>query len=227
MWCRGLYLARLARAVRKHLDSDNAWAQLMSNRKAGSRGEFFRFDVEFQSQLPALDDVDSMVKAARIARKVARRSAAIKQLGKCHRAQLFFFELDIFRPPRFVSGVYECVGYILCRLRAGTVEFETFMHQLHHHSASFRFQQRMQPEAIQGLGGMDLTGNFRQEIVFSLPTKQHNFEISLEEGSPASICHISGSPFSLDSLIKQQNIDAKFGTKDHQGPMIIRNQRLA
>ncbi|PTB40407.1 hypothetical protein M441DRAFT_70208 [Trichoderma asperellum CBS 433.97] len=224
-WCKGLYLARLARAVRKHLDSDNAWAQLMSNRKPGDRGEFFRFDVEFQSQLPALDDVNSMVKAARIARKVARSSAAMKQLGKCHRAELFFFELDSSRPPHFVSGVYECVGYILCRLRAGTAEFETFMRQLHDHSASFRFrfQEGMLPRAIQGLSETDPTGNFRQEIVFSLPTKQHHFEISLEEGSPASICHISGSPFSLDSLIKQQNMDAKFGTKDHQQPVTIKN----
>lgn len=193
----------------------------MSSRKSGGRGEFFRFDVEFQSQLPALDDVDSMFKAAKIARKVARRSAAMRQLGKCHRAQLFFFELDPSRPPRFASGVYECAGYILCRLRAGTVEFETFMHQLYNNSTSFRFQERMQPGAIQRLDGTDSTGNFRQEIIFSLPTKEHHFEISLEEGSSASICHISGSPFSLDSLIKQQSIDTKFGTEDHQQPVNI------
>lgn len=215
-WWEDLYPARLARAIRRHWDSDHAWKQLMSHQKSRGRGEFFRFDVEFQSQLPALDDVDSMDEVARIAREAALGSTAMKRIGKCYRAELFLFELDPSRPPHFVSGVYECVGYIICRLRAGTVEFETFMDQLRHISASFRCQGRTQPGAFQGLGGIETDGNFRQEIAFYLPSRQHQLEISLQEGSPPSVCHISGSPFTLDSLIKQQNIDACFGTKDHQ-----------
>ncbi|KKO96629.1 hypothetical protein THAR02_11267 [Trichoderma harzianum] len=107
-WWKDLYPARLARAVRKHWDSDNAWKQLKSHQKASGRGEFFRFDVEFKSQLPALDDISSMDEVAGIAREAALGSAAMEQLGRCHRAELFLFELDISRPPRFVGGVYDC-----------------------------------------------------------------------------------------------------------------------
>ncbi|KAL7940049.1 acyl transferase/acyl hydrolase/lysophospholipase [Trichoderma barbatum] len=215
-WWEDLYPARLARAVRKQWGSDNAWKQLMNHQKNSGRGEFFRFDVEFKSQLPALDNVNSMDEVAGTAREAAAESAAMRQLGRCHRAELFIFELDVSRPPRFVSGVYECVGYVLCRLRAGTVEFATFMDQLRHGSAVFKYQGRTQYLSFQGLGGIGPDGNFRQEIAFYLSSRQHQLEITLVEGSPPSICHISGSPFTLDSLMKQQNIDACFGTRDHQ-----------
>ncbi|EHK19887.1 uncharacterized protein TRIVIDRAFT_123114, partial [Trichoderma virens Gv29-8] len=215
-WWKELYPARLARAVRKHWDSDNAWKQLMSHQKAGGRGEFFRFDVEFKSQLPALDNVSSINEVAGIAREAALGSAAMKQLGSCHRAELFFFELDVTRPPCFVNGVYECVGHIQCRLRAGTVEFDTFMDQLRHGSASFKCQGRTQSGSFQRAGRIGTYGNFRQEIAFFISSQQQRLEISLVEGNPPSICHISGSPFTLNSLIKQQNIDACFGTMDHQ-----------
>ncbi|KKO97494.1 hypothetical protein THAR02_10405 [Trichoderma harzianum] len=99
VWWENLYPARLVRAVRKHWDSDSAWKQLISHQKARGRGEFFRFDVEFQSQLPALDNIDSMDEVAEIAREAALSSAAMEKLGKRQRAQLFLFELDVARPP--------------------------------------------------------------------------------------------------------------------------------
>lgn len=218
-WYQNTCLARLAGAIRMHWDSSKCWKQLVSHQKAGGRGEFFRLDVEFQSRLPPLDSIDNSGEVARIASEAALGSAAMKQLAKCLRAELFLFELDPSSPPRFASGVYKCVGQIICRLRAGTVEFETFMYQLRETSASFRCQGRTRPGIFQGSDIMNADGNFCQKMTIYLPSRQHPLEISLQEESPPSTHHISGSPFTLDSLINQQKIHCSFGAEDHRKPI--------
>lgn len=211
------YPIRILQACRKVWDSGNhQWEERVNYQKASDRRDFFRFDVDFQSRPPALDNVDSMDESARITREAALESSSMKQLGQCFRAEMFIFELDPSLPPHFVGGVFECVGHILCKLRAGTVEFEAFMYQLHHDSALFRCQGRKIRTAFRGQDGRDIDGNFRLKVAFYLPSRQHQLKISLEEGTPPSICSISGSPFTLDSLMRKQNIDATFGTKDHR-----------
>lgn len=216
------FAARLFRAFWKQGDSSAAWKQLLGHQKVGGRREFFRFDIEFQTKPPALDDVDRMSEVGRIAREAVLGSSAMEQLAKRIRAELFIFELDFTQAPRFVAGVYECVGHILCRLRTGTAESDEFMHQLFQTSASFSCQGRTLPDSFRGHNTVNNGGNFRQAVKFHVPSRQHHFEVTLQEGS-SSVCNISGSPFTLEWLIEQQNMSACFGTSHHRKRTYVDN----
>jgi hypothetical protein len=62
----------------------------------------------------------------------------------------------------------------------------------------------------------DMTNvNFNQEVKFQVPSRQTSFQILLEEES-SSPWDISGSPFTIDALSKQQGLNRCFGSEDHR-----------
>lgn len=209
------FAARLFRAFWKNGDCNAAWGQLLDQQKLGEKCNFFRFDVEYDTAQPALDDVESMDSIGCAAQAAALGSPTMELLAKRARAELFIFELDLSQPPRLVAGAFECVGIVLCRLRARTVEFEEFMRQLQQSSASVKCQGRVVTDSFQPATADSGRHNFSAAFTFRVPTRQHQFEITLDESSSLSV-NISGSPFTLEKLIEQQRIGAVFGTSDHR-----------
>jgi hypothetical protein len=206
--------ARLKRAFWRNSDSAAAWNQMVGALGTKSDGAFFRFDITFESDPPALDRVESMAKVAQMTDEAARLSAEMPRAAGCIRASHFVFELDATRPLLMRNGAFPCVGTIRCRLRAGTDEFSPFMTQLAQSKAFFRTQGRALPSSFsceKGRGGEE---NFSQEIALHVPSRSQPFAIMLED--KGSACHISGSPFTLQWLIEQQGLDASFGRHDHQ-----------
>ena len=190
------------------------WNQVLEQPKAVEDKNLFRFNVEFEGEQPPLDDVDGMAEVARAAREAASQSRALKDLAKRQRAELFLFELDASRPPRITDGVYECVGHIMCRLRAGTVEYAAFMQQLNQGRAIVKCHGQI----IKGsfCSASDMTDvNFNQEVKFQVANRQTPFQITLEEES-SSVWDISGSPFTIDTLSEQQGLNRFFGSDDHR-----------
>lgn len=214
------YPARLIRASLKHGDSDAAWKGLVTRRPAQRQAAYVRFDIRLDEAPSALDDVDNMDLVAQIARDTALNSRQVALLARCIRAELFVFELDATRPPRLKGGAYRCIGHIYCRLRAGTVKFATFMRQLAQRSAVFQCQGRPLPSGSAFLlpasgTADDDDANFCQTVVFQVSSRHALCRIALQE-APSSVCDISGSPFTLDGLVKQQKLDAAFGRDDHR-----------
>jgi len=214
LW-RDSFPLRVFRAFWHHGSSKRAWQQLLSHRKAGRTGEFFRFDVEFDGSEPRLDDVAEMPEVARAAREAISGSPSLQRLARHIRAELFFFELDPSCPPRLAGGAYDCVGHILCRLQARTPEFEALMRRLDQSSATFQVGSRVLPGGLQDRSAALQDGSFRKEVRFHTATRQEPFVISLREGL-ADACNISGAPFTLQRLAKQQRLEAWFGTADHR-----------
>lgn len=121
---------RIFRAFWNHGSAKRAWQQLLSQQSVDQKDEFFRFDIEFEGAEPPLDDVSKMYQVGRLAREAMLASPMLDRLVRRIRAELFVLELDPTRPCKLVNGIFECVGYITCRLRANTPVLETLMFQL-------------------------------------------------------------------------------------------------
>ncbi|KAJ6439140.1 Galactose-binding domain-like protein [Purpureocillium lavendulum] len=205
------FVARLLRAFMKQGDSDRAWRQMLSHRSIGESGELFRFDIEYDDNGPSLDNIRDIEYLGTTAKKSIRNSPELIRLAHCIRAELFYFELE--GKPRLVNGVYECVGALLCRLAPGTEGFRALMDRLDGVLATLQIGTRVVTAGFRNRTSH--ADGFRKQISFHVSARLTPFSITLCEG-PAGECHISGSPFTLDGLIKAQRLDAGFGTADHR-----------
>ena len=209
-----LFPARLFRAFWRQSDSAAAWDKLLRHQKLDKRGDLFRFDIRFGDDQPALDDVGSMQEVAEIAREIALASTEMRRLAKCFRANLFFLELDSGFPLIMRNGTYYCTGMLKCRLRAGSEELRVFLTQLLNSSAVFKCQGQQAPIVARGRDGIFDATHFEKEVALEVPSLQQMFAITVEEDSTSS--NISGSPFTLARLQKQQHLYAPFGTAYHR-----------
>ncbi|KAK8013547.1 acyl transferase/acyl hydrolase/lysophospholipase [Apiospora marii] len=205
---------RIFRAFWQGSSSHRAWQQLLRHTRSDSQSNLFRFDIEFEGQVPALDDVSEMQNMAKLAREEILHSPSLEPLVNRIRAELFFFELSVDAPFRFHNGVYLCAGRILCRLQPGTPEFDTFMCQLGQSSASLHVAHQRIIEGVWGSPGTNTQEQFHQEVSFQIKSRDQPFPICLATGDYH--CHISGSPFTLEVLSEQQKLNATFGTADHR-----------
>ncbi|KAJ6439110.1 putative AC transposase [Purpureocillium lavendulum] len=205
------FVARLLRAFMKQGDSDRAWRQMLSHRSIGESGELFRFDIEYNDNGPSLDNIRDIEYLGTTAKKSIRNSPELIRLAHCIRAELFYFELE--GKPRLVNGVYECVGALLCRLAPGTEGFRVLMDRLDGVLATLQIGTRVVTAGFRNRTSH--ADGFRRQISFHMSARLTPFSITLCEG-PAGECHIGGSPFTLDGLVKAQRLDAGFGTADHR-----------
>ncbi|KAI1839796.1 hypothetical protein JX266_013990, partial [Neoarthrinium moseri] len=206
--------ARVYRAFWNSSSSRRAWQQLMNHKKLGDSSEFFRFDLEFEGNGPGLDNVSEMEEVGRLARESIETSPTLPKLVQHIRAQLFVFELSS-TPITYCDGRLQCRGPILCRLAFSTKELKVFLSQLQNKSASLRIINKALPHCFQDPIPQQAGIGFCMEVQFTVASRTEPFSIVLceEEGTE---CNISGSPFTLQSLIRQQNMESWFGTADHR-----------
>lgn len=176
------------------------------------RGEYFRFNIDFSEREPRLDDTSKMRELKDLARYSILNSNAkqLDRLAHCIIAEHFVFELEAV--PRKESGQYSCIGYVSCRLRSGSAAFDQLLARLTKSSARFLLRGRPLAGRIQDRSSRGRDGNFRKRVCFEVSSKQDMFALSLQEGG-LEPCNISGSPFSVDWLVKAQGLDRKFARK--------------
>ncbi|KAK2595185.1 hypothetical protein QQS21_007090 [Conoideocrella luteorostrata] len=207
------FASRIFQAFLSQGDSNRAWKQLLSKREVHGSGGFFRFDVQYEGSVPSLDSIADLDEMEEIAEECITTSPALDKLALCLRAHNFYFELD--KEPEYVDGQYECTGNIYCLLESDSEEREVFFSSLHHSSSVFQVCSRTVPGDFLASTDTRLDDEFSRNIKFSVPERQTPFEITLKEGAEDA-CGISGSPFTIDQLVKVQKLDAWFGTGDHR-----------
>lgn len=204
------FLPRLSRALWKQTGSKVTWSHLLHHQKADSDTKLFRFDINFKGEEPLLDEVGMVEPVYQIAHDTVNGSTNLRRLG-CHiRSELFIFELDEAHPPYYFKGAYQCTGHIVCRLRGHTLEYQEFIGQLCEEAASFRvgaLSWKLKHEHI--------NTDIRLRIHFAVTTLSSSISITLSKGTEKEF-HISGSPFTLEWLIRRQALNAVFGTSDHR-----------
>jgi hypothetical protein len=221
-WWRDLWVFRLFRALWSSIDGqengDASYREeldgLKEDLKTGEkrrRGQYFRFNVEFEGREPRLDDPSKMPQMKILAQEVVLHSKQLDRLAYCIIAEIFLFELESV--PRKENGRFSCTGYILCCHRAGTPAFEALLARLTRSSAKFLFRGRTLPGSIQDRSSLARDGNFRKRVCFDVTSKQDLVSLHLREGGSESY-NISSSPFSVDWLIEAQELGRPFGRRD-------------
>ncbi len=206
-------IPRLYRAFLSSLSGRKLWQEFRNRRRADSKGRYFRFDIGFEGEEPGLDNTSKMQELRMQARTEFSDSNELDDLARSVVASLFYFELE--PTPKYRDGKISCAGNILCRLRVGNPALEVLFSQLSKSSARFLLDERALSGAVEDRSFIDRGGNFRKRVEFSLSDRQRKISTSLKEGShPPN--NVSGSPFSVDSLVAAQGMDAHFGRADHK-----------
>jgi hypothetical protein len=224
-WWRDLWFFRLFRALWSSIDGQessdathgkeaNSYAEQLKTGEKRRRGEYFRFNVEFSSREPRLDDSSKIPEIKILARDAILHSKQLDRLAHCIIAELFVFELELESVPRKENGRYSCTGYILCCHRAGTPAFEGLLGRLTKSSAKFLLSGRTLPGSVRDRSSLARDGNFRKRVCFEVNNKQDLVSLHLREGE-SELYNISGSPFSVDWLIDEQELGRPFGRADH------------
>jgi hypothetical protein len=205
------FIPRLFRAFKLPMSSIDGH-KFRSRRREGRKEQYFRYDIEFNGPEPALDDTTKMQELKAAARAAIQGSKELDRLARCIVAELFVFELE--RKPLKEQGKYMCVGYILCRLRANHPALGVLVDQLLKSSAKFLLQGYPLEGSLRDGTYLDAGGNFRKRVAVELVDGRSHIAIQLQEGD-SEPCSISGSPFTIDSLVAAQQLDACFGTSYH------------
>lgn len=205
------FIPRLLRAFKLSFGSTIPHKHRSLRGKA-TREQYFRFDIEFDHPEPELDDTTRMQEVKEHARSTIYNSKELDRLARCIVAELFLFELDSV--PKKERGRYICQGRIICRLRAHTAAFQALLQQLNEASAVFLVQGHSLKDANGNEPDRDRNGNFSKAVCLEVFDRRTSFAIQLKEGS-SQPCGISGSPFSVESLVTAQRLEFPFGTADH------------
>lgn len=223
-WWKDLWFFRLCRVLWSSMDGQES-SDAVYKKEANSvedlttvtnkrRGEYFRFNIEFRSQQPRLDDSSKIPEMKALAQgEVALQLKQLDQLAHCLVAEFFVFELELESVPRKENGRYSCTGYILCCHRAGSPAFDALLKRLTGLSAAFLLRGRMLPGSVQDRSSLARDGNFRKRVCFDVTSKDDLVSLQLQERG-SEPCHISGSLFSVNWLIEAQGLGQPFGRRD-------------
>lgn len=169
-----------------------------------------RLDVDFEGEEPRLDDADSISALKAKVQSDHSLSSMINVVAHRMTASLFYFELNA--APERVNGDYCIRGSILCSLRCADPAFKTLLEQLIRDSAELLVNDVSLPGSFEDDLRFHGSRQFRRLISFNLAD---GFSISLKRNT-SSLSHISGSPFSIDSLLTSQGFNSFFGRSDHR-----------
>lgn len=220
-WWGDLWVFRLFRALWFSIDSQESSDEICrkeANRfekelKMGvkrRRGEYFRFNIEFQGHQPRLDDSSKMPKMKALAQEeVVLQSSQLDQLAHCLIAESFVFELEPESILRKENGRYTCHGYILCCYRSGSPTFDALLRRLVRSSGTFLLRGRTLPGSVQDRSSLARDGNFRKRVCFDVSSKDDLVSVQLHERGSEPY-NISGSPFSVNWLIEVQGLGRQF-----------------
>lgn len=206
------FIPRLFRAFMLSMSSTDGH-KFRSRHRESRKEQYFRFNIVFEGPEPRLDDTTKMPELKAAARRAILESKELDMLRRCMIAGLFLFELES-RPEKGIDGQYECTGHILCRLRANGAALEVLLDRLTESSTKILLQHQPLPDSIKDKSHLDEDGNFRKRVKFSVPNRQSQISLCLQEGS-SQPCSISGSPFSINSHVAAQKLEAYFGTAHH------------
>jgi hypothetical protein len=170
---------------------------------------YHRLDVSLDGSGPRLDDTASIPMLKEQAESDDSISGLIDNAAHCLVASLFYFKLDSV--PERHNGNFVCSGRILCLLSGNDPAFQKLMEKLSAESAQFLLDDY--PICmVDGPFCLSNDGNFRKTIEVITAGQ---FAISLKRGQ-TELWSVSGSPFSVESLVTEQMLDTPFGRSDHR-----------
>lgn len=210
------WIPRFARGSWEAMAGDRDWKALVSFGRPKSSGKYHRLDIKFDGPEPRLDAVNDMASLQALALGDPLLSPVIDNIAECAIASLFYLKLHT--RPRYMGERYIGSGSIRCLLRHCEPALGVLLKRLCATGARLLIGDRNIPgrrdECIAEIGdrsNLDETGNFCTSLTLDIKC---SFSVFLQEGSKAPR-HISGSPFSVERLVRAEGLEAYFGRSDH------------
>lgn len=202
--CKDKALPRLCRLLWEKMRDKNVRRFFLVNPR------YHRLDVEFEQEIPRLDDTESMSELKSKVQDDQTISDAIDRISLCLVASLFYFELESI--PERINGKSVGRGHIQCSIRRHHPGFSLLLDRLSSCSAVFYLDDDPIPGKVGDGSFLGADGNFRKQVELNV---RDRVTISLRQGNSEPY-NISGSPFTIERLILAQGLDAHLGTANHR-----------
>lgn len=206
------FIARLSRAYKfsRSVDAQNSWRAFMNHLEDHVRADYFRMNLFFDGEEPALDDVEQMPDLPRQVHAQLHQNDCPAVARALQSAQ-FFFELDSELDHR--HGTFRCHGGILCR----SLSSLTLVHHLQTKYPTARFM--LDNGAVLGnLSTEHCCGNcgfFRIDVAFELQHRDESIQIFLVFNNLFRR-NVNGFPHPISWFEEQQQLSYAFGRMDHR-----------
>ncbi len=207
------FIPRLYRSFLSSLDGEGTWRELMNRLDERSRGDYFRLNISFSDQEPAIDDIDCMNDLRASVHLRPRMFQDIKSIASALLASTFFFELITI--PLFGSCMFHCQGIIRCRLQDNVII--QALARIHSSNLSF----------VTDFGTLGLLNpkedvchlchRYCKQVDFYIRHPSDSIVVYLQS-DPHKRRKLGGFPQTMDWFVRQQNLDAVFGTANHGAP---------
>lgn len=207
------FIPRLYRSFLSSLDGQGTWRELMNRLDETSRGDYFRLNIAFSGQEPAIDDIECMNDLRASVHLRPRISRDRKSIASALLASAFFFKLSAI--PLFKSGVFHCQGTIRCRLQ-GTVVVQALA-RIHSSILLFVTDFGTLGHLNPSKDVCGLCHRYRRHVEFYIRHPSDAMVIYLQSDHHERR-KLGGFPQTVDWFIQQQNLDAVFGTANHGAP---------
>lgn len=114
-----------------------------------------------------------------------------------------------------VTRKYLSIGRILCRVRATHPALAALVRQLSQNSSQILIQGPMLEGHIGDASWLSPEGNFNKRVEIEVLNDKTPTSIQLQQGAAENLS-VSGSPFTIDSLVAAQQLNACFGTSYYE-----------
>ncbi|KFY95373.1 hypothetical protein V498_03386 [Pseudogymnoascus sp. VKM F-4517 (FW-2822)] len=206
-------LTRLYRASMESLslNGQNSWDDHWHGLDEETKKNHFRLNLPLEGKEPSIDDIDSMDS---LYQKTMSHQGDMMEIVRAFKGVTFFFELD--RALVDDGPFYICYGSILSR----SPDSPGFIRQLilDYPYAQF-FNHGTSLGYISNNDICKLCGLYTKLVAFQVRHSSDKADIYLRFNR-LNHRRISGFPNPIDWFIKRQNLNAKFGSPNHQSTVI-------
>ncbi|KAL5428661.1 hypothetical protein PMIN06_012794 [Paraphaeosphaeria minitans] len=189
---------------KKFASMRNMMAATLPNGTGDVNGWLRRFNLSLEEELPDLADARAMDDLANAAWVLFTSDPALHDLARAVLASSFYFELRCI--PMYENGYYTCYVRILCRIHVTKPAFTGLLQKLDAMGARFLLQKRTARQIKPVAASFDQTGNFSQPVSLRVRDLEEPLDVRLRFLGTRGY-HISASPVSIDTLIKQQKLE--------------------
>ena len=199
------------------MDGERRWMDVTNRLDDNTRADYFRLNVPFEGDEPRLDDVEVMDE---LRRSVQLEPNALRDRSSIAFALLvasFFFELAAI--PTFEANHYICQGFVRCRNDSKAV-LEALMRL----QGTTMLEFVNENEGLATLTPQDicpLCHMYSKKVQFYVRHLDDVICIKLRVHGRGQR-KISGFPHNLAWFVSQQNLDARFGTVNHDSTQRFR-----
>ena len=210
------FLSRLTRSLVHSLNGETAWRECLNRLDAERKASFIRMNIPLPRGVSVrLDDITKMASLQAIVQGQSELREEQHHTVFSLLLSTFFFELD--RMPVYYEGLYYITGSLRCRYDARKIfqclrNFSTAMEI----TTTEAFLGVLQEESI-----CSACHRFKKPLVLRVRDLATAVSIYIKTAQHPKR-HISGSPQSVLWYVKQQRLDAPFGTTDHDIPGRVR-----